>query len=149
MEHNRAQPGTAWRSTMFSFTEQAICFSHHLGASWGFQSGYLGSHPDNLVHTVLGLPHSMALGVNQHFRKMGSMGQKCISSLCLHHACCVPWPTVTHMVKPRVGRRVRNLGAWLTGALKSVCHTVWMQKAAEGMRGAPKWHQEVFAGGSD
>lgn len=21
---------------------------------------------------------------------------------------------------------------WLTGALKSVCHTVWMQKAAEG-----------------
>lgn len=61
----------------------------------------------------------------------------------------VPWPTVTHMVKPRVGRRVGNLGGvadW--GSEISVPHDL-DAKGSRGGRGAPKWHQEVFTGGSD
>lgn len=61
----------------------------------------------------------------------------------------VSWPTVTHMVKPRVGRRMRNLGGMADwGAEISVPRDL-DAKGSGGGRGATKWHQEVFTGGSD
>lgn len=37
----------------------------------------------------------------------------------------VPWPTVTRMVKPRVGRRVRNLGGMADWGTESGCKRQW------------------------
>lgn len=61
----------------------------------------------------------------------------------------VSWPTVTHMVKPRVGRRVRSLGGMADWGTEISVPQGLDAKGSGGGRGATKWHQEVFIGGSD
>ena len=61
----------------------------------------------------------------------------------------VSWPTVNHMVKPRVGRRVRSLGGMADWGTEISVPQGLDAKVRGGGRGATKWHQEVCIGGSD